>query len=50
MMVETIQYYLEKGDNSVCLLLLDTSKALDLDKVSFEMLLELLLKTGFILL
>ena len=42
MMVETIQYYLEKGDNSVCLLLLDASKAFD--KVSFDMLFELLLK------
>ena len=42
MMVETIQYYLEKGDHSVCLLLLDASKAFD--KVSFEMLFELLLK------
>ena len=38
---ETIQYYLEQGDNFVCLLLLDTSKAFD--KVSFEMLFELLL-------
>ena len=34
MMVETIQYYLEKGDHSVCLLLLDASKAFD--KVSFD--------------
>ena len=42
MMVETIQYYLEKGDNYVCLLLLDASKAFD--KVSFDMLFELLLK------
>ena len=42
MMVETIQYYLEKGDNSVCLLLLDASKAFV--KISFEMLFELLLK------
>ena len=42
MMVETIQYYLEKGDHSICLLLLDASKAFD--KVSFEMLFELLLK------
>ena len=42
MMVETIQYYLEKGDNSVCLLLLDASKAFD--KVSFDMLFELLSK------
>ena len=42
MMVETIQYYLEKEDNSVCLLLLDASKAFD--KVSFDMLFELLLK------
>ena len=45
MIVETIQYYLEKGDHSVCLLLLDASKALD--KVSFEMLFELLLKRNF---
>ena len=42
MMVETIQYYLETGDNSVCLLLLDASKAFD--KVSFDMLFELMLK------
>ena len=42
MIVETIQYYLEKGDNSVCLLLLDASKAFD--KVSFDLLFELLLK------
>ena len=42
MMVETIQYHLEKGHNSVCLLLLDASKAFD--KVSFEMLFKLLLK------
>ena len=35
MMVETIQHYLEKGDNSVYLLLIDASKAFD--KVSFEM-------------
>ena len=42
MMVETIQYYLEKGDNYVCLLLLDALKAFD--KVSFEVLFELLLK------
>ena len=41
MMVETIQYYLEKGDHSVCLLLLDTSKPID--KVSFDMLIDLLL-------
>ena len=34
MMVETIQYYLEKGDHSVCLLLLDASKAFD--KVLFD--------------
>ena len=34
MMVENIQYYLEKGDNSVCLLLLDSSKAFD--KVSLR--------------
>ena len=42
MMVETIQYYLERGDNSVCLLLLDGLKAFD--KVSLDMLFELLLK------
>ena len=42
MMVESIQYYLEKEDNSVCLLLLDASKAFD--KVLFDMLFELLLK------
>ena len=42
MIVETIQYYLEKGDHSVCLLLLDASKAFD--KVSLEMLFKLLLK------
>ena len=40
MMVETIQYYLEKGDNFVCLLLLDASKAFD--KVPFDKLFELL--------
>ena len=34
MVVETVQYYLEKGDHSVCVLLLDASKAFD--KVSFE--------------
>ena len=42
MMVETRQYYLEKGVNSVSLLLLDALKAFD--KVSFDMLFELLLK------
>ena len=42
MMVETIQYYIEKRDHSVCLLLLDALKAFD--KVSFDMLSELLLK------
>ena len=36
MIVETIQYYLETGDNSVCLLLLDASKAFD--QVSIDML------------
>ena len=41
-MVETIVYYLEKEDNSVCLLLLDASKAFD--KVSFDKFFELLLK------
>ena len=39
MVVETIQYYFEKGDNFVCLLLLDASKAFE--KVSFDMLFEL---------
>ena len=39
MMVEITQYYLEKGDNYVCLLLLDASKAL-----LFDMLFELILK------
>ena len=42
MMVETIQYYLEKGDHSVCLLLLKASKAFD--KVSFEMLFKFFIK------
>ena len=42
MMVETIQYYIEKGDHSVCLLLLDASKSFD--KISFEILFELFLK------
>ena len=42
MMVEYIQYYLERGDNSVYLLLLDGSKTFD--KGSFDMLFELLLK------
>ena len=41
MVVETVQYYLEKGDHSVCVLLLDASKAFD--KVSFEKLFEILL-------
>ena len=27
--VETVQYYLEKGDHFVCVLLLDASKAFD---------------------
>ena len=34
MVVETVQYYLEKVDHSVCVLLLDASKAFD--KVSFN--------------
>ena len=38
MVVETVQYYLEKGDHSVCVLLLDASKAFD--KVPFEKLLK----------
>ena len=42
MVVETVQYYLEKGDHSVCVLLLDASKAFD--KVSFEKLFEILLR------
>ena len=41
MVVETVQYHLEKGDLSVCVLLLDASKAFD--KVSFEKLFEILL-------
>ena len=41
MVNETIQYYLEKGGQSVYLLLLDASKAFD--KVSYEMLFQLLL-------
>ena len=41
MVVETVQYYLEKGDHSVCVLLLDASKAFD--KVSFEKLFDILL-------
>ena len=41
-MVKTIQYYLEKGNISVSLLLLDASK--EFDKASFIMLFELLLK------
>ena len=40
MVVETVQYYLEKGDHSVCVLLLDASKAFD--KVPFEKLFEIL--------
>ena len=41
MVVETVQYYLEKGDHSVHVLLLDASKAFD--KVSFEKLFKILL-------
>ena len=41
MVVETVQYYLEKGGHSVCVLLLDASKAFD--KASFEKLFEILL-------
>ena len=41
MVMETVQYYLEKGDHSVCVLLLDASKAFD--KVSFEKIFEILL-------
>ena len=39
MVVETVQYYLEKGDHSVCVLLLDAS----FDKVTFKKLFEILL-------
>ena len=45
MMIETIQYYLEKGDHFVCLLLLDASKAFD--KISFDMLFEYYFKKMF---
>ena len=41
MVVETVHYHLEKGDHSVCVLLLDASKAFD--KVSFEKLFKVLL-------
>ena len=41
MVVETVQYYLAKGDHYVCVLLLDASRAFD--KVSFEKLFEILL-------
>ena len=41
MLIETVQYYLEKGDKSVYVLLLDASKAFD--KVSFDVLFNLLL-------
>ena len=41
MVVETVQYYLEMGNHSVCVLLLAASKAFD--KVSFEKLFEILL-------
>ena len=41
MVVESMQYYLENGDHSVCLLLLDASKAFD--KVSLEKLFEIFL-------
>ena len=41
MVNETIQYYMERGGESVYLLLLDASKAFD--KVSYEMLFKLLL-------
>ena len=40
MVVETVQFYLENGNNSVCLLLLDASTSFD--NVSFDMLFELL--------
>ena len=46
MLVKTMQYYLEKEDNSVCLLLLDASKAFD--KVSFDMLFELIIKKKYL--
>ena len=42
MIIESRQYHLENGDNSVCLLLLYASKPFH--KVSFDMLFELLLK------
>ena len=42
MVIETIQYYLEKNGETVYLLLLDASKAFD--KVSYEVLFNLLLK------
>ena len=41
MVVEYVHYYLENGDHSVCLLLLNVSKAFD--KVSLEKLFEILL-------
>ena len=41
MLIVTVQYYLEKGDKSVYVLLLDASKAFD--KVSFDVLFNLLL-------
>ena len=41
MLIKTVQYYVEKGDKSVYVLLLDASKAFD--KVSFDVLFNLLL-------
>ena len=47
MLIETVQYYLEKGDKSVYVLLLDASKAFD--KVSFDVLFNLLFIVKFVL-
>ena len=41
MLIETVQYYLERGGQSVYVLLLDASKAFD--KVSYDVLFNLLL-------